>query len=110
MRISIADAITLGAQLLDAAGVSEARMEAGSLLAHVLNRDRTFLIAHAEETLIDEQFMSFRQFIGRRAQREPLQYITGYQEFFKLKFEVTPDVLIPRPETEIVVEMARELL
>jgi len=110
MTISIANATTLGAQLLDAAGVGEPRMEAGSLLAHVLGRDRTFIIAHAEDALTDEQMGSFRRFVGRRAQGEPLQYITGLQEFFKLEFEVTPDVLIPRPETEIIVETARELL
>ena len=110
MRLSIGNAIILGAQLLDAAGVNEARMEAGSLLAHTLGRDRTFIIAHAEDALTNAQFKSFRQLVERRAQREPLQYITRYQEFFKLKFEVTPDVLIPRPETEIIVETACELL
>ena len=110
MTISIANATTLGAQLLDAAGVREPRMEAGLLLAHVLGRDRTFIIAHAEEALTDEQMRSFRELVGRRAQGEPLQYLTGRQEFFKLAFEVTPDVLIPRPETEIIVETARELL
>src|SRR5438067_9260760 len=90
MTISIANATTLGAQLLAAAGVREPRMEAGSLLAHVLGRDRTFIIAHAEDTLTDEQMGSFRGFVGQRAQGEPLQYITGRQEFFKLEFEVTP--------------------
>jgi release factor glutamine methyltransferase len=110
MTISIANATTLGAQLLDAAGVREPRMEAGLLLAHVLGRDRTFIIAHGEDALTDEQMGSFRGFVGRRAQGEPLQYLTGRQEFFKLEFEVTPDVLIPRPETEIIVETARELL
>ncbi len=110
MTISIANALTLGAQLLDAAGVDEARMEAGSLLAPVLRRDRAFIIAHAEDALTDEEMRSFRGFVGRRARREPLQYITGRQEFFKLEFEVTPDVLIPRPETEIIVETAWELL
>jgi release factor glutamine methyltransferase len=110
MTISIANATTLGARLLDAAGIDEPRMEAGSLLAYVLGRDRTFIIAHAEDALTDELMGSFRRFVGRRAQGEPLQYITGRQEFFTLEFDVTPDVLIPRPETEIIVETARELL
>jgi release factor glutamine methyltransferase len=110
MTISIANATAVGAQLLDAAGIDEPRMEAGSLLAHVLGRDRTFIIAHAQDPLTDEQMGSFRGFVGRRAQGEPLQYLTGRREFFKLEFEVTPDVLIPRPETEIIVETARELL
>src|SRR5437879_167729 len=85
-------------------------MEAGSLLAHVLGRDRTFTIAHAKDALTDEQIGSFRGFVGRRAAGEPLQYLTAHQEFFKLEFEVTPDVLIPRPETELMVEIALELL
>jgi release factor glutamine methyltransferase len=110
MTISIASATNEGAQLLEAAGIYEPRMEAGSLLAHVLGRDRTFIIAHTEDALTDEQMGSFRGCVGRRAQGEPLQYLTGRQEFFKLGFEVTPDVLIPRPETEIIVESARELL
>ena len=110
MTISITNAISLGAQLLGVAGVDQARMEAGSLLAHVLSRDRTFIIAHAEDALTDEQMGLFRRFVGRRAQGEPLQYITGRQGFFTLEFEVTPDVLIPRPETEIIVETAWELL
>lgn len=110
MTVSIGNAITLGAQLLSVAGVDEARMEAGSLLAHVLGRDRTFIVVHAEDALTDEQIQKFRESVGRRAQGEPLQYITGRQEFFKLKFEVTPDVLIPRPETEIIVERALEFL
>ena len=110
MTTSIANATTFGAQVLNAAGIGEPRREAGSLLAHLLGRDRAFLIAHAEDALTDEQLGSFRGFVGRRAQGEPLQYITGRQEFFKLEFEVTPDVLIPRPETEIIVETARELL
>ena len=110
MTILIASALNEGAQLLEAAGIYEPRMEAGSLLAHVLGRDRTFIIAHAEETLTDEQMGSFRGFVGQRAQGEPLQYLTGRQEFFKLEFEVTPAVLIPRPETEVIVETARDLL
>jgi len=110
MTISIANATNLGAQLLDAAGVREPRMESGLLLAHVLGRDRTFIIAHGEDALTDEQMGSFREFVGRRAQGEPLQHLTGRQEFFKLEFEVTLEVLIPRPETEIIVETARELL
>jgi len=110
MTISIAEATILGAQVLEAAGVEAALMEASSLLAHVLGRDRTFIIAHAENALTDEQVGLFRRFVRRRAQGEPLQYITGRQEFFTLEFEVTPDVLIPRPETEIVVETACQLL
>lgn len=107
---SIEDAVREGAQRLREGGVAESRRDAGSLLAHVLDRDRTFVIAHAGDELDGEQFEVFQSLIKRRAAGEPLQYITGHQEFFKLDFEVTPAVLIPRPETELIVEAALELL
>jgi len=106
MTISIADGIFQGARVLRKAGVPEARREAGSLLAHVLDADRTFLISHAEDLLINGQLNEFRDCVERRAQGVPLQYITGFQDFFGLEFKVTPDVLIPRPETELLVERA----
>ena len=107
---TIAQAIAEAAASLDAAGVADARREAASLLAHVLNRDRTFLITRADEKLGVEDVARFRQAAARRAGGEPFQYITGRQEFYRLDFEVTPDVLIPRPETELLVETALELL
>jgi release factor glutamine methyltransferase len=109
MTISIADAILQGARVLRKAGVPEARREASSLLAHVLDKDRTFLISRAEDFLINGQLNEFRDYVERRAQGEPLQYITGSQDFFGLEFKVTPDVLIPRPETELLVELALKL-
>src|SRR2546429_7267341 len=110
MTTSIAEAILQGAHQLRQAGVSEARREAGSLLAHVIERDRSFILSHAEDPISAKQFEEFHAYLERRAQREPLQYITGHQEFFGLDFEVTRDVLIPRPETELLVEKALELV
>jgi len=110
MSLSIAEAISEGAAKLAEAGVHDARREAATLLAHAIDRDRTYVITHNDELLTEQQIESFRAFIIRRAAREPLQYITGHQEFFRLDFEVTPDVLIPRPETELIVEVALELL
>jgi release factor glutamine methyltransferase len=107
---SIEDAIKEGAQRLRDGGVAEWRRDAGSLLAHALGRDRTFIVAHAGDALNKEQFESYQSLIERRAGGEPLQYITGHQQFFKLDFLVTPAVLIPRPETELIVETALELL
>jgi release factor glutamine methyltransferase len=107
---SIAQGIVEAAQVLRRAGVPEARREAGSLLAHATARDRTFLITHADELLSLDELKRFREFVKRRAAGEPLQYITGLQEFYGLNFEVTPDVLIPRPETELLVETAIEFL
>lgn len=107
---SIAESLTTAAQLLNGAGVPEARREAGSLLSFILGKDRTFLISHAEDQLSDDVFRRFREDVERRASGEPLQYITGVQDFFGREFRVTPDVLIPRPETELLVEAAIEVV
>ena len=109
MDVSIAIALNQAAEKLRAQEVNEPRMEAALLLSHILGRDRTFLIAHDDELLSAEQSHIFDGLVLRRASGEPLQYITGHQEFFKLDFEVTPDVLIPRSETELIVEAVLEL-
>lgn len=95
--------------MLSVADIPEARREAGSLLANLLGKDRIFLITHPETVLSDEQLKAFRKRVVRRAGGEPLQYITGIQEFYGLTFEVNPDALIPRPETELLVETALSL-
>lgn len=110
MSVSIVEAIREGSEILRQAGVSDARREAGSLLQHVIGRDRTFLITHAEDLITPAEQESFRECVTRRAEGEPLQYITGQQAFFGLDFEVTKDVLIPRPETELLVETALALV
>jgi release factor glutamine methyltransferase len=109
-HFSIARAIVEAAQILRQAGVAEARREAASLLEHITGHDRTFMITHAETALSSSDVRSLRNLVERRATGEPLQYIRGYQEFYGLDFEVTPDVLIPRPETELLVEKALKLL
>ena len=110
MNVSIAAAIREAAQALRQGGVPDSRREAGSLLQHVMDRDRTFIITHAEDLITPEEQQCFREYIARRAEGEPLQYITGRQDFFGLDFEVTKDVLIPRPETELLVETALALV
>lgn len=108
--VSIAQALTRAAQELDHAGVPEARREAGSLLEYVIAKDRTFLISHAEDLLSEEELKGFENAIERRAAGEPAQYITGTQDFFGRAFRVSADVLIPRPETELLVEAALEVM
>ena len=110
MTTSIAEAILQGAHKLRLAGVPEARREAGSLLAYVLDRDRSFILTHAEDVLDQQHLDLFHRYLGRRAAGEPSQYITGHQEFFGLDFEVNRDVLIPRPETELLIETALKLV
>jgi release factor glutamine methyltransferase len=108
MRIS--DVLADARQRLSNSSVAEAPREASSLLVFALGRDRTFLITNPDYELTPEESLRFEEFIARRARREPFQYITGRQEFFGLDFRVTPDVLIPRPETELLVEAAIRIL
>jgi release factor glutamine methyltransferase len=84
------------------------RRDAEVLLAHVLGCDQVALLTHPERLLSPAESDQLESFLRRRLADEPMQYITGVQEFFGLLFEVTPDVLIPRPETEHLVEAALE--
>jgi len=106
---SIAEALREASRVLQNAGVPEARREASSLLSFVLEKDRTFLISHAEDPVADDSLDRLREFVERRAAGEPLQYIMGVQDFYGREFRVTSDVLIPRPETELLVEAALEV-
>lgn len=92
------------------AGVSSFTLAAELLLLHVAGKDRTWLYAHPEDQLSAEQELEFFALITRRIAGEPTQYLTGKQEFWGIEFEVTPDVLIPRPETEHVIEVALDRL
>jgi release factor glutamine methyltransferase len=107
---NISDTLKQASEILQSSGIRDARREAALLLALALRRDKTFLIAYPEYELSGEENARFREFLSRRASREPFQYIAGRQEFFGLDFEVTSDVLIPRPETELIVENAIEIL
>ena len=110
MTVSIAEALKLGAQSLVQASVADARREASSLLSHITGRDRTFLISHSKDGIDDRELRDFEAAIKRRAAGEPAQYITGVQDFYGRSFRVTPDVLIPRPETELLVEAALQVM
>lgn len=81
-------------------------LDAELLLSHALGRERSFLHAHPETVLTEPQHQRYGMLLERRAQGEPLAYILGVKEFWSLPLRVTPDVLIPRPETELLVELA----
>ena len=110
MKWTIAEILKEAAAELDRAGVPEARREAGSLLSFILGKGRTFLISHANDETDENSLATLREFVERRAAGEPLQYITGVQDFYGREFRVTPDVLIPRPETELLVEAALQII
>jgi release factor glutamine methyltransferase len=76
------------------------------LLAHVLGRDRAWFYAYPEHALSPSQLSAYQSLVSRRARREPVAYLTGHREFYGLDFAVTSDVLIPRPETEHLVQRA----
>ena len=95
---------------LRAAEVPSHTLAAELLLMHVLGRDRAWIYTHPEDTLELPAIDRYFALVARRAAGEPTQYLTGKQEFWGLEFEVTPAVLIPRPETEHVVEVALERL
>jgi release factor glutamine methyltransferase len=106
---TLAQAITEGARRLRASSVDEERRTAGILLCHVLQIDRTHLLTKSEEEIDEPSYHRYLELVERRAAGEPLQYITGHQEFYGLDFIVTPEVLIPRPETEFLVERVVEI-
>jgi len=106
MSESIAQALSEASEILDRSGVPEARKEAATLLTHVLDVDRTFLVKNSDHAVDEAVLHRFQTLVERRARGEPSQYITGYQDFYGRRFEVNPEVLIPRPETEWLVENA----
>jgi len=103
-HIDVRSALKQGLAQLREAHVPSFTLAAELLLLHVLGRDRTWLYAHPEEQVSSADAERFFALLARRAAGEPTQHLTGKQEFWGLEFEVTPDVLIPRPETEHLIE------
>ena len=95
-------------QALAQAALKVGAVDARALLAHALQRDAAYLIAHGGEDLDAGNRDAFERFIVRRVDGEPVAYITGHREFYGLDFRVTPAVLIPRPETELLVDLVLE--
>jgi release factor glutamine methyltransferase len=104
--MDVRGALRTGISRLREKQVASYTLAAELLLLHMLGRDRAWLYAHPEEPINSQQLETFLSLISRRANGEPTQHLTGKQEFWSLEFEVTPDVLIPRPETEHVIEVA----
>ena len=98
------DALTSAGSRLTAAGVPSPRMNAELLLTFTLNCDRAYLYAHPERQLADDEQRRYDHALDQRARGIPAQYITGHQEFWGMDFIVSPAVLIPRPETEHLIE------
>src|SRR5437879_1327796 len=95
---------------LKAHGSDSPRLEAEVLLAHARGCERIMLYTAFDEVVADEVRAKFRELVKRRAEGVPVAYLVGKREFYSLSFRVTPDVLIPRPETEFVVVAALDAL
>jgi release factor glutamine methyltransferase len=104
--MTVQTALLQGTRLLEEGGVAVPRLTAEVLLAHALRRDRSYLFAHTEDELAEVEWLHYGRYLHERLKGKPTQYITGRQEFYGREFRVTSDVLIPRPETEHVVEVA----
>lgn len=99
--------LKLATSQLRSAGVSTARLDAEIILADHLSRNRTWLIAHSDDRL--ETSPQLDQALKRRLEREPLAYLRGYKEFYGRDFIVTTDVLIPRPESETIINLVKQI-
>ncbi|MGB9459082.1 MAG: peptide chain release factor N(5)-glutamine methyltransferase [Bryobacteraceae bacterium] len=104
--MTLLTALLQGTRLLEDGGIAVPRLTAEVLLAHALGRDRAWLFAHSEQELAELEWLHYGRYLHQRLQGMPTQYVTKRQEFYGREFRVTPDVLIPRPETEHVAEVA----
>ena len=108
--VNLRDVWLSAAELLEEAGIDDARFEAEVLLRHAIGRNRAQFYAALTEPMTKQDFTRFFSTVRERIERRPLAYITGAREFYRLEFRVTPDVLIPRPESELLVDTALDHL
>jgi release factor glutamine methyltransferase len=107
--MTLQEALLQGTNLLEEGAIAAPRLTAEVLLCHALRQERSFLYAHPERELQEVEWIHYGRHLHERLKGKPTQYITGRQEFYGREFRVTPDVLIPRPETELVIETALEV-
>jgi release factor glutamine methyltransferase len=107
--MTLQTALLQGTKLLEEGGIAAPRLTAEVLLAYALRRERSWLYGHPEHELAELEWLHYGRYLHERLSGKPTQYITGRQEFYGREFRVNKDVLIPRPETEHVVEAALEL-
>ena len=107
--MKLAEALVAARRRLEDAGIEDAALEAEVLLRHALGLDRAHLFARIDDVIDEGALDAFQRFVERRLAHEPAAYIVGHREFFGLDFETTPDALIPRPETELLVDEALRL-
>ena len=104
--MTIRTALAQGSELLGREGIVHPRLTAEVLLGHAVHCDRTYFYAHPEQELREVEWLHYGRYLDERMKGKPTQYITRVQEFYGREFRVTRDVLIPRPETELLIEVA----
>src|SRR5258707_4927874 len=104
--MDVRTALQQGQTLLEEARFGSPRLTAEVLLMHAIGCERSWLYAHSGDELRELWWIHYGRYLHQRIKGEPTQYITGRQEFYGREFRVTPDVLIPRPETEHLIEAA----
>ena len=107
--MTIVEVLKLSADYLAAHGSDSARLDAELLLAHALRTRRLDLYLKFDRTLTETELSAYRSLIAKRGRGEPVAYLVGHKEFMGLDFEVTPDVLVPNPDTEVLVQRAVEI-
>ena len=103
---TVREALSAAIAFLESQAISGARLDAELLLAHTVRQNRAWVLAHADDNLTPHQAADFEAFISRRSEHIPVVHLTGTKEFYGLDFTITPDVLTPRAETEVMVEWA----
>ncbi|MEJ2110536.1 MAG: peptide chain release factor N(5)-glutamine methyltransferase [Acidobacteriota bacterium] len=107
---TLAKARAWAAEALKRSGMESPDLSSDLLLGFAIGRNRVYILSHPEETLSNPAWERYRSYVLRHAKGEPIQYLTGEREFFGLDFRVTPAVLVPRPETEFLVEAAVSII
>ncbi len=107
---TIRDILNWASEYLKSLNIPSARLDSEVLLSFTLNKDRTYLYKNPESRIQNPELSKFKELIERRGKREPVSYITGEKEFWSLKFKITRDTLIPRPETEILVQAVLDII
>ena len=108
-RLSIANFLAISTKTLSEAGIASARLDSELILAHILRRSREWLLAHDATALTQSQQQQARQLLLQRTQRRPIAYLTGRRDFYGHSFLVNEQVLVPRPESEVILAILDEL-
>ena len=107
--MNILEAIKKGSKILKKSGVETSKLDSEILMSQVIQKNRVNIILNSNNKLSKNDFISYKTLIKQRSNKKPISYLTGKKEFWKYEFHVTKDVLIPRPDTEIIVEKALKL-